>query len=201
MRRALLLSGLGIAVALAGCQKKTETAATGEAKPSAAAAPAAVGMPHRKAGLWAQTIHVSGMNQTTKICLDADTDARMALWGQQMKDETHCTRQTTTAVPGGVAFESECEMGDAGHVMAKGTATGDFNSKYVVKVSSTTTGGSIPKADGTHEMQIDAEYLGACPTDMKGGDIAVEIPGMGGKSVNLGEMQKMAEKYRHQAGK
>lgn len=207
MRRALL-TGLGIvavagaAAGLAGCQKKAETAAaTGDAKPAAAAAPAEVGMPHRKPGLWAQTIHVSGMNQTTKICLDADTDAKMALWGQQMKDETNCKRQTTHAVPGGIAFESECDMGEGGHIIAKGTATGDFNSSYVVKVTSTTTGSAMPKADGAHEMQIDAEYKGACPAGMKGGDVALEIPGSGGKTVNLEDMQKLAEKYRQHAGK
>lgn len=205
MRRALLM-GLGLVAVtgamtgLAACQKKTEAAAgPGNAKP--AAAPADVGMPHRKAGLWAQTIHVSGMTQTTKICLDGDTDAKMALWGQQMKDDTSCRRQTTHVIPGGVAFESECDMGEAGRVTARGTATGDFNSSYVVKVTSTTSGSAMPKADGAHEMQIDAEYQGACPANMKGGDVALEIPGTGGKTVNLEDMQKLAEKYRQHAGK
>lgn len=204
MRRVMLVGIAAAALAgVAGCQKKAAdgAAATGEAKPAAAAAPAAMSMPQRKPGLWAQTIQVAGMNQTTKICLDADTDAKMALWGQQMKDQTNCKQNSVGPTPGGVAFESECDMGESGHIVAKGTAIGDFSSKYVVKVSSTTTGASMPQANGTHEMQITAEYKGACPAGMKGGDISMDIPGMAGHTMNLEEMQKMAGKARAQAGK
>jgi hypothetical protein len=141
-------------------------------------------------------VAVQGMNQTTKMCLDADTDAKMAVWGQQMKGDNPCAKNSVTPVPGGVAFESQCDMGESGQVTAKGTATGDFNSKYVVNVSSTTTGAAMAQANGTHEMELTAEYKGACPAGMKGGDVAVEIPGMGGKTMNLEEMQKMAAKYQ-----
>lgn len=199
MRHALLFAGLGVmaGAALAGCQKKAEPPA---AAPQAAASPAA-GMPHRKPGLWAQTVAVAGMKQTTRICLDADSDAKMALWGQDLKGGGDCRRQTATPIPGGVAFESVCDAGDGGHVVAKGTATGDFSAKYVVKASTTTTGAAIPKADGVHAIQIDAEYKGPCPPDMKGGDIAIEIPGSGGQAVNLRDIQQLADKYRRHAGK
>ena len=205
MRRVAVTMGLLVlgAMATAGCQKKsaepakTGEAATGEATTAAASAPAApIGPPHRKAGLWVQTMNAAGRAQTMKMCLDADTDSKMAIWGQAMKKDSPCATNVITPTPGGWSFKSECDMGAAGHIVSSGVATGDFNSKYVVKINSTTTGASFAQANGTHEMQLEASYAGACPPDMKGGDVTMEIPGMkGGMKMNIEEMAKM------QAGK
>ena len=159
MRRVLLI-GLGIAVtaALAGCQKKD--AATGEqtaasSPPALAAAP--VGPPHRKPGLWVQTMDSEGGHQIIRMCLDADTDSKMAIWGQAMKSDNACSKNIVTRMAGGWAFESECDMGQGGHILSRGMADGDFNSKYTVKVSSTTTGAAFAQANGTHEMTLTAQ--------------------------------------------
>jgi hypothetical protein len=193
MRLAYVLAAA--AVALVACQKKSaEPAKTGQAAPTTAtaAAPAApIGPPHRRAGLWAQTMTTAGMHQTIKMCLDADTDAKMAIWGQAMGKNT-CAKNLVTPTPGGWAFESECDMGGSGHVVSKGTATGDFNSRYTVKVSSTTTGSQMAQANGQHEMSLDAVYEGPCPAGMKGGDVNITVPGMkGGMTINMEKMAAM----------
>jgi hypothetical protein len=190
MRHGLLLA-MGV-LALAACSKKDDAARTGDAAPAAADAPAApMSPPRRKAGLWVQTMASQGMNQTVKMCLDADTDAKMAIWGQAMGKDNACSKNLVTPAPGGWAFESECDMGQSGRIVSKGTATGDFNSKYTVKISSTTTGASFAQANGPHEMTLTAEYQGACPAGMKGGD--VEMPGMpAGMKLNLEDMRAKA---------
>ena len=198
MRRALVLGvgvlGVGL-LALAACSKKPEEPAkTGEAASASASAPMApVGPPHRKAGLWAQTINATGAAQTIRMCLDTDTDAKMAIWGQAMGKDNPCSKNVVAPTAGGWTFESECDMGQGGHIVSKGSATGDFNSKYTVKVSSTTTGAAYAQANGAHEMTLTAEYQGPCPAGMKGGDVNIAIPGMkGGMTMNLESMSAHA---------
>jgi hypothetical protein len=180
------------AAGLAACQKKAEPAKTGEAASVTATAPAApVMLPHRKAGLWTQTIGTSGMNQSMKICFDEDTDAKMAVWGQAMGDNK-CSKNAVLPIPGGWKIDSVCEMGEAGTIAATSTVTGDFNSSYSVKVSSTTTGAAMAQANGTHNVEITAKYEGPCPAGMKGGDI--QVAGMpAGMTMNLEKMQAMAK--------
>lgn len=196
MRRLVIVCVGVVAVgALSACQKKSaDPAKTGEAAPVSAMAAAPIGPPQRKAGLWAQTMTGQGMHQTMKMCLDSDTDAKMAIWGQAMSKDNPCSKNSVTPTAGGWKFESECDMGGAGHLVSTGTATGDFNSKYTVKINSVTTGSSMPQANGAHEMSIDATWEGACPAGMKAGDVNMTVPGMkGGMTINV---EKLAAQKR-----
>ncbi|HEV7385596.1 MAG TPA: hypothetical protein VGN89_12010, partial [Phenylobacterium sp.] len=96
MKRAIGIAAVAL-LALAGCQKKTETAATGTAASATATAPAApagpLTPPPRKPGLWTQTVSMAQMQQTTKLCLDEATDKQMAWWGSQAA-KTTCPEQT-----------------------------------------------------------------------------------------------------------
>ena len=190
MRRAPMLSVavLGL-MALAACSKKTETAAaTGDAAPTAAAAPAALTSPKRKPGLWSHSISSAGTTQTMKVCLDADTDAKMTVWGQAVGDNT-CEKSTFKPAPGGWSFESVCAMGQAGTITSKGSITGDFNSAYTMKISSNTVGAAYAQANGAHETNMSAKWDGACPADMKGGDVQIAMPGMDKPmTINLEQM-------------
>jgi hypothetical protein len=179
---------------LAACQKKGEPAKAGEAASVTATAPAPVSMtaPHRKAGLWTQTMSTAGMKQVVKMCLDADTESKMTVWGQQV-GKNPCSKNVITPVPGGMKFESECDLGEGGHMVSTGTATGDFNSAYTVKVSSTTTGAQMAQANGSHEMTMEGKYEGACPAGMKGGDMQMSVPGMKQPmTINVEDMQARA---------
>lgn len=195
MHRTSLLSVtvLGL-LALAACQKKTETAiVTSETKDGTATAPPAsmTSPPHRKAGLWTQTISTGGVNQTMKMCLDADTETKMTFWGQATGKNT-CSKNSLTPTVGGWSFESTCEMAEAGTITSKGTVTGDFNSDYTVKISSTTTGAAMAQANGTHEMNMTAKWEGPCPAGMKGGDVQISIPGQDKPmTINVEQMSAM----------
>lgn len=194
MRRVAVVSAaLAVSLAaLSACQKKTDAAASGEAPAAAASAPAALtAPPSRKAGLWSHTVASAGMNQAMKVCLDADTDARMTVWGQAASKDM-CARQSFTRTPGGFAFESECDMGAAGKTVSKGTVTGDFSSAYTVKVSSVTTGGSMPQANGAHDTTLTARWEGPCPAGMKGGDAAIVLPNGQQMTINMEKMTAMA---------
>jgi hypothetical protein len=198
MRRIVVVSlGLVAAASLAACSKKPSVPdkpnspkpvveATAPDKPMASAA-----MPHRKPGLWSQTMATRGMTQTSKICIGADTDTKMSAWGQAM-GKSACSKNDFHPTATGWAFTSECDMGEAGHISSKGEATGDFNGGYTMKVTSVTTGSSMPQANGSHDMTLQAKYEGACPADMRPGDITMNMPGMkGGMKINVEQMAAM----------
>ena len=78
MKRAMWVCGAAV-LALAACQKRTETAATGETTTASATAPAAPAAgpltpPPRKAGRWEQTVSMAEMKHATKRCLHEATD-------------------------------------------------------------------------------------------------------------------------------
>jgi hypothetical protein len=182
MRRVLVLC-VGL-LALAACQKKSETAAVGDTPSAAATAPAAsLGPPKRKPGLWTQTVSSDGMTQTMKLCLDEATEAKMTVWGQQASKDI-CEKNTVTPTAGGWTFVSACDMGQAGKVTTTGKATGDFNSKYVIKATSVTTGSSMAQTNGTHEMEMTGTWEGACPANMKPGDMTLP----NGMTMNLNSL-------------
>lgn len=186
---------LGVSLlALAACSKKEEkvAAADGEGTTAAATAPGGPAvMPQRKPGLWSHSMTADGVTQQTKLCLDADTDAKMSVWGQAVSKEM-CAKNTFTRTPTGYAFESECDMGGMGHSSGKGTVEGDFNSAYTVRMTSTTTGASIPSANTTSQMVLTARWEGACPAGMKGGDMKMTLPNGQEMTLNMEKMGAMA---------
>ena len=69
-------------------------------------------------------------------------------------------------------------------VTTTGKATGDFNSKYVIKATSVTTGSSMAQTNGTHEMEMTGTWEGACPANMKPGDMTLP----NGMTMNLNSL-------------
>ncbi|MBL8556073.1 MAG: DUF3617 family protein [Phenylobacterium sp.] len=180
------------AVALAACSKKDETGASaGDAPAAAATAPAAMtAPPRRKPGLWSHTVQTAGMSQSTKVCLDEDTDAKMTVWGQAASKEM-CSEQSFAPAPGGFTFRSVCNMGSSGTITSNGSVTGDFGSAYTVKVKSSTAGAASAQMNGEHDMTLTARWEGPCPAGMKGGDVKVQIPGGPEMTINMEQMTAM----------
>ena len=119
--------------------------------------------------------------QISRICLDAATDARMSLWGAQATKDL-CGGNTMTPLPGGGwSFSSTCDMGTGGKTTTSGTATGDFNVKYLVQAKSVTEGAAAPQMNGPHTVNIEAAWQGPCPAGTKPGDMTLP----GGIKVNL----------------
>jgi hypothetical protein len=185
----------GSVLFLWSCQKAEEKAAApaaGEADEAAAVQAAAPGArPARKAGLWEHSMQTMGVTQTSRLCIDSETDKNVALWGQQASAESGCEQNSFTPTAGGYAFASVCPDGQGGKVTSRGTITGDFTSAYRMEATTTTTGSSIPQANGEMKMVMTAAWKGPCPEGMKPGDIQISIPGAG--TVNLNDMAKMAE--------
>jgi hypothetical protein len=169
-----------------GCSKAPEGVAQVASGPAPSAeetapfASAPAFLPKRKPGLWKQTVSASGMVQVSRICLDKDAEARLAIWGAQTGEDI-CAEQEVRKEAGGWAFNSRCDMGSGGTVVSRGTAKGDFDSNYTVQVQSTTSGASAPQMNGVHTASISSVWLGPCPAGMKPGDM--ELPN--GMKINM----------------
>lgn len=190
---------VGVAVvallALSACGKKAQTPATGTGAPSAITAEVAkpavpLREPERKPGLWEQTVSSDKMRQVSKICFDEALARKLTWWGGQTSKDRCATHAVTAHAGGGWAFNAVCDLGASGKVASSGVATGDFGSHYRVEVTSTTTGSSMPEANGEHKIAIEATWKGPCPADMKPGDMTLP----GGLKLNMAQMMDKAGK-------
>ena len=191
--RLLIAAGLaGAAIAsLAACNKAPRASSGATPPPSAAtAAPsagqlAAQGLPHRRPGLWRQTMALEGMPQAipaTEVCVDAASEAKMSMLGQQMGRE-HCqASRISRSLDGSIRFDSSCDLGPAGRTVSSGTITGDFNNSYKMVIETTTTGGPSGPRNGGNKMTMTATWVGPCAAGQRGGDVI-----MGGRTINLSD--------------
>ena len=86
----------------------------------------------------------------------------------------------------GVRWEREKRL--IGHT--EGQITGDMNTRYTNRMTSTTTGAAVAHMNRTTAMTAEGVFEGPCPADMKPGDM--EIPG--GMRFNMIEMAEGAAK-------
>jgi hypothetical protein len=152
---------------------------------------AALDLPTRKAGLWEIKIAFEGRNlpaQVAQHCIDAETDKLMNSVGGNMGRE-NCSKKDVQRVGNTVVVDSVCKVGEA-TVTAHAVVSGDFNSAYTVKVTSTREGGRpmpgvTPGAATT--MTIEGKWTGACAADQKPGDMIMA----GGRKFNIRDMQRL----------
>ena len=152
------------------------------------AAPAtALDLPARKAGLWEITMTMEGRNipmPTAQHCIDAETDKLMSSIGGDMRKDM-CSKQDVQKVGSTIVVDSVCKVGQ-GTSTSHGVVTGDFNSAYTIKVTSTREGGpAVPgmPADGSSSMTIDGKWLGPCAADQKPGDMIIA-----GRKMNIRDL-------------
>jgi hypothetical protein len=164
-------------------------------------------MPKRKSGLWESTMtsaQMQGHKVTSQQCVNAKTDAEMLKKAISNADatSTNCTQNITKRTATGFEMDAVCKQGD-GTFKSHMVVTGDFNSRYTMVM----TGKLTPPKKGMSNFQstITARHLGACPSDMKAGDMKVN--GMhiraDGMPANITpqqaeEMKKMMEQMKKQ---
>ena len=146
----------------------------------AATAALAVDLPARKPGLWEVTLSMAGGKmppQVMKFCTDADTDAALYKFGMNAA-QGMCSRNDIQRSGNVVTMDSECKMGDMtmnSHAVM--TFTGD--AAYHTDIQSHFN----PPMAGRSELSMtqEAKWAGACPADMKPG----EMIGPNGMKMNL----------------
>jgi uncharacterized protein (DUF2147 family) len=200
--RAVLLIGAA-ALALAACQKSPGAAASAptasaDSGSSAPAGGAPVGgVPHRRSGLWTQTMSRDGKTFSmggVKVCVDEAMEAQESMFkfnGRQSGGRTNCTRTPPTrGLDGSFSFSATCTLASGGQMVTKGAASGDWSSSFHMEIQDDTTGAPIPTLNGHHVTDIDGKWVGPCPAGMAGGDMqfANGMTVSGGKMTGAAKM-------------
>jgi hypothetical protein len=168
------------AVSLAACNKPAPAAA-GNAAPGASAAAGPAGpltadqIPHRKPGLWVQTMSMDGEAPSgpgIKLCVDETSEAKMNIAAQKAPGAA-CTSQFSRNADGTIGVTSSCDMGKNGSQKTTGVFTGDFGSGYTAVMHTTYVGSPVASLNGDHTMTIVAKWTGPCAPGQKGGDITL----------------------------
>ena len=186
MRASIVVGLAGVALAsLAACGKSAPAASGGAATtaPAAPSAPAAgpltaQDVPHPRVGLWRQTMTVEGGNTpmpVTKTCLDAASEAKMSIFGKNIRNG-HCEgEQISRNADGSISSSSVCSFGPGGKTVSNSTMSGDFNSSYKIVIH------SKPETGPERVMTITSTWLGPCAPGQRGGDVIMPD----GKTINV----------------
>ncbi|MFI4934805.1 MAG: DUF3617 family protein [Caulobacterales bacterium] len=159
MRVTPWFASVACAAALGVCHKAPTSG------PTAAASIPGAGAAQRTPGLWIEQVSSQHGQTVTRYCLDAATDGQVSYFGRQLNAQ--CQRRAITRDGDGAwVFSTVCGMGAAGAVTTQGVIRGDFVRHYVVEA--TTSGPGLAVAD---KVQADVRWQGACPADMKPGDV------------------------------
>lgn len=146
-------------------------------------------IPARKPGLWEMKMTLEGRNVPMpgfQHCIDAATDRQMNTMGAATRAD-QCAKKDVQVSGGTVTVDSVCELGNGMTATSHAVVTGDFNSAYVVKVSSKRSGSpATPGLPPETNMTIEAKWLGPCKADQKPGDM---IMGNGMK-MNINDVSK-----------
>jgi hypothetical protein len=160
-------------------------AACGRPSGEQAAAP-----PARKAGLWEQSLTRDGQPGrlgVLRVCLDAATDSKFAVFGRHFAKGA-CQRSVTRTADGIYHFSSTCADADGATVKVMGTAAGDFATGYKVRSEVNVSGAALGSLNGMHEVDMTGRYLGPCPPDMRPGDVNLGS----GLKVNIDRLPQIA---------
>ena len=137
--------------------------------------------PPRRAGLWSETIvrdgHAveMGLVGSVKVCLAPTTDAQSPIFSyasaERRSKARHCTSTSASRRLDGVyTFGSTCPLPGVnnGVLTTKGQASGDFISRYHLRIESVIVRPAPFMAlNSDHVDEIDGEWLGPCPANME----------------------------------
>jgi len=151
----------------------------------------AADLPMRKPGLWEITMNMGNPKippRVEKVCLDAATNQLLYKVGAGASQKM-CSKVDIQNSGGKVVIDSQCNLGStktSTHSVT--TMTGD--SAYHTDVSVHYDPPLFGKSDST--MTHDAKWTGACPADMRPGDVVVEASARMPQAIrmNLNDMFK-----------
>lgn len=143
-------------------------------------------MPNRKPGLWEIKVDLGTQMPAMIVqqCTDATTDKDMATSFSPMAKEI-CAEQNMQRTATGMVVDATCTVNGMTSV-SHTEINGDFNSAYIVKVSSKNS--NAPAGVPAESMTVmEAKWAGACTADQKAGDMIMP----GGIKINVKDMQAL----------
>lgn len=189
--RPIAVSSLICAAALAACSPAEKGADQAKAPSAANVASAVTGQaPKPKVGVWESTMTMNAgpapMKVTSRMCIDA----AMVAGDDWVKNQSSnggqtalpdCTVSVKTSLSG-YTTDSTCTT-PQGKIITHAVATGDFQSTYVMDITSRMDPpppGLPAGVAAENKMKVEARYIGPCPPGQAGGLIAGSLKMQGG---------------------
>lgn len=141
---------------------------------SATADEKAITLPERKAGLWElKTIMDEGngpRDHTFKICVDAEME-KNTVAASLADHKANCTKYDIKSDNGTIVTDGECTYSSR-LVVSRTEMTGDFKSKFEIKISSTTSDPSAKEKSIVVKRTITqtGTYVNESCGELKGGE-------------------------------
>lgn len=126
------------------------------------------GFPLLRNGLWNVTTTTDGVTMTAKICLDDAFQREVSLFSLQLNGSICPTSPTIAREGAGFVTTRTCALGPV-QLVDTTRITGDMQRSYRRQSEMVTTGPGVPPQ--TSAQREDGAYVGACPSDMAGGDM------------------------------
>lgn len=170
------------------------------------------GFPRRKAGLWEVSMELPGgrgMTMKSQHCIDDKTDEQAQRRALDDSPDARCQQRNVKRSASSYEAEFSCQS-PQGKTDGKLKVSGDFTTRYKMdnQVRFDPPRGGMSEASMTSQ----ALWLGACPADMKPGEIRMTGMPMGPRTDRAGrerapptaeqaqKMQEMLERIKQQRG-
>jgi hypothetical protein len=148
--------------------------------------------PHRKPGLWEQTLVSDRLPAplVTKWCFDAASDRQMPVLGRRQRNgggaggPAPTCKMSLTKNGDSYVSDSQCSRGGA-TMVNHSVVSGDFEAQYTITSTLTIQGAPDPARNGQHGSKTTAVYKGECPPELQPGQ--VEMPN--GEVVEMASMR------------
>jgi len=150
-----------------------------------ALAAVAADYPKRKPGLWEITRSPTNPKyppQVQRICLDAATDAMLYQYGEGASRKM-CSKMDMRNQGGTLVTDSTCSFGQS-QVTTHSVMSFSGDSAYHTDSNVHYDPPLLGKTSESHSSQ-DAKWLGACPADMKPGDIVTQASPMSPAPIRM----------------
>lgn len=172
------------------------------------------GMPRRKAGLWEMSMELpgrAGATMKSTHCVDARSEEQARQRALDDAPDARCEQRNLKRSADGVEFEFTCTSG-RGKTEGRTRLTGDMGSRYTMENQVRFDPPRGGMAEG--KMTLRGQWVGACPADMKPGEMrmaglptgAASGAGRGGRErpppspEQMQRIQEMVEQMKQQRG-
>lgn len=141
-------------------------------------------LPPRKAGLWEIVTQPSNPKlqpRTQRLCLDHDTDALLSRMGVQTGQQA-CSTLDVKVSGNRATIHAVCKLGES-TLTSDAVTTYSGDSSYRTEIH----GRFAPAFAGTSDTRTvqDGKWSGACPADMKPGDLVTTASRPGGHELRM----------------
>jgi hypothetical protein len=145
--------------------------------------------PHRKLGLWEQTVQSdqSPTPMVSKACFDEASDQRSPVLPHGPRRAGACQKYSVSKDGDSFVVDSDCSFGGAGgpRVTIHAVISGDYSARYTINSTVNTQNMPDPSRNGEHKRTLTAVYQGACPPEIQPGQ--VQLPN--GEIVDMAQLR------------